>query len=584
MTQQPGYPPAQGTNWQPGSTPQPAWNPNSPSMPGLGTGQPGMPQTGGTNPGYGMPQGIPAQANPPSPNPFTPSPGQSMPGIGTWNNTTPANPMPGQGNIPTPPSRHITGSLNNGFPPPGHITGSLNNGFPPPRHITGALNNNPASPFPRTPFPANNNQVAPTAPKRHPSSVARTLLFLGLALLVISGGIIGVNLLQNPNGNSVTSAKAVVKPTPIPTPTPTVHMQHAAIAAKIVASMSLDDEIAQLLMVEHDAPSYGGDLDTMISQQHVGAVILYASAMQTRPQVLSDTTQMQTNAKIPLWISTDEEGRSLSRLQFIYGYKNYRKDADDIQATGDPGVATTEGQSVAKDLLSIGLNMNLAPVVDISGPNDYIGYDGRSFGTTADQVIKYAGPYIKAMQENGVVGTLKHFPGAGSIPYGFDPHAGLWSYTGTTDQLYQTDLVPFKHFIQDTDQYEKAYVVMPTDMLVPTIDSTYPAELSHTFITDILRNQLGFQGVILTDSLHMGGVQVAGQDLDLAQASVLAFEAGNDMLEGASTSDDVQAIITATEAAIQQGSLSKAQIDASVIRVLTLKMDFNVMPATMPQS
>jgi beta-N-acetylhexosaminidase len=91
---------------------------------------------------------------------------------------------------------------------------------------------------------------------------------------------------------------------------------------------------------------------------------------------------------------------------------------------------------------------------------------------------------------------------------------------------------------------------------------------------------MGFKGVILTDSLHMGGVLVNGQMLSLSDAAVMALEAGNDMLEGASTSDEVQSIVDAINAAVTSGALTKAQIDASVIRILTLKMDFNVMPAT----
>jgi beta-N-acetylhexosaminidase len=187
------------------------------------------------------------------------------------------------------------------------------------------------------------------------------------------------------------------------------------------------------------------------------------------------------------------------------------------------------------------------------------------------------------MQANGVVGSIKHFPGLGSILKSSDPHATLPTYEGTKDQLYQNDLAPFKYFIHNTDQYEQAYVVMSTDMLVPAIDPTYPAELSHTFMTDILRKELGFQGVILSDSLHMAGVSVNGKMLTLADACVMALQAGNDMLEGPSTSTDVENIIDAVKAAIQDGTLTKALLDASVTRVLTLKMDFNVMPATPPK-
>jgi beta-N-acetylhexosaminidase len=349
--------------------------------------------------------------------------------------------------------------------------------------------------------------------------------------------------------------------------------------------MSLDDEIAQLLMVEHYDASYSPDLNIMINKQHVGSVILYRSAIVTREQVTGNIESMQQSAQIPVFVSIDEEGWNVGRLKDLYpNYYTYRKDAHAIGLSGDPNVAAQQGEQAGKDLLSLGINMNLAPDVDVSTDDDYIGYDRRAFGATPDAVIKYAGPYLKALQTAGVVGSIKHFPGIGSIPKGFDPHAVLPEYSGTKDQLYQTDLAPFKRFIQSTDPYGQAYVVMSTDMLVKSIDPTYPAELSHIFITDILRNEMGFKGVILSDSLHMGGVVVDGQVLTLADACVLALEAGNDMLEGASTSDDVQSIIDAIKLAVQSGKVTKAQIDASVKRVLTLKMDFNVMPAVAPSS
>jgi beta-N-acetylhexosaminidase len=480
----------------------------------------------------------------------------------------PFSPQPGADGSPTPLAGgalqpRVTRNLNLSQ------TGNLNptaGGFVPPR------------------APTAHASMPPKHLRYNPTIVGKVLLFIGLALLVVTIGVMGYPLLSGDASSANPSThNSNLKPTPTPTPTPTVHMQHQAIATQYVATMSLEDEIAQLLMVEQHSSYYGTDLDNMINKQHVGAVILYREAIVTREQTKNLTSQMQAQAAIPLLISIDEEGRSLHRLSSLYGTWDYRKDADDIKVTGDPNVATTEGQSVAQDLLSLGMNMNLAPVIDIADSNSYIGYDGRSFGATSDQVIEYAGPYLKAMQAAGVMGTLKHFPGLGSIPREFDPHATLPTYEGTKDQLYQTDLAPFKYFIQNTDQYGKAYVIMPTNMLVPAIDPTYPVELSRIFITDILRNQLGFQGVILTDSLHMGGVVVDGQQLSLVDASMLALEAGNDMLEGASTSDQVQAIIEAIKLAITEGKLSKAQIDASVIRILTLKMDFNLMPAKLPE-
>jgi len=541
MAQKQGFPPPQNTGWQPSATNMfppsstpPTRQPSSWNGSGMpnGAGNPGTQQAGGQSSGY-LPPSYTSTVPPASPPATT----------NAWNNQWANGP-------------HTTGSFNG------------SNGFSPP---------NP--PIPPHEMASQNGK----RPPRNTSQVGKILLFVGLTLLVVMAGVTGFYMVSGSTSSQSSTVKT--QSTVQPTPTPTVHMQHQSLATQYVANMSLDDEIAQLLMVEDDLSIYSSDMDIMINQQHVGSVILYASAIITRPQVQKLTSAIQSQAKIPVFISIDEEGRSLHRLTNLYnGNPNYRKDADDIQATGDPNVATNEGQSVAKDLLSLGMNMNLAPDIDISGNQDYIGYDGRSFGTTSDQVIKYAGPYLKAMQNNGVVGTIKHYPGLGSIPRTFDPHATLPTYPGTKDDLYQKDLLPFKYFIQDKDQYEQAYAVMPTDMLVPTIDPTYPVELSHTFITDMLRNELGFNGVIITDSLHMGGVLVNGKMLSLPDACVMALQAGNDLLEGASTSTEIQAIIEAVKAALQNGTLTKAQIDASATRILTLKMDFNVMHAVPPSA
>lgn len=550
MAQNQGYSANQNAGWQP-------------SMPGMN----GSPQQ--QTPPWNSFMGSQATNNFP---PSTPSNAQPS----SWNGSG----MPG--GVGRESSGYLPPSNPSSIPPT--TTNSWNNQWGNGTNTTGGFNGSNGFSPPNTPIPpTGRSSLNGKRPGRNTSYAGKILLFFGLALLLVMAGITGVYMVRGSASTSASTTRA--KPTIQPTPTPTVHMQHQSLATQYVANMSLDDEIAQLLMVEHDPSMYTPDLDIMINQQHVGSVILYATAIITRPQVQSLNSNIQSHAKTPVFISIDEEGRSLHRLTNLYdGNPNYRKDADDIQATGDPNVATTEGESVAKDLLSLGINMNLAPDVDISGSQDYIGYDGRSFGPTSDQVIKYAAPYLKAMQSAGVVGSVKHFPGLGSILRGFDPHAVLPTYTGTKDQLYQKDLVPFKYFIQDTDRYEQAYVMMPTDMLVPAIDPTYPVELSHTFITDMLRNELGFKGVILTDSLHMGGVAVNGKMLSLAEACVMALQAGNDLLEGASTSIDVQNIIDAVKAAVQNGTLTKAQIDASVIRVLTLKMDFNVMPAVPPSS
>jgi beta-N-acetylhexosaminidase len=420
------------------------------------------------------------------------------------------------------------------------------------------------------------------------------VLFVGLVVIVVVSGGTGLYLLKYGSIGTATSRPDSSHGQSVNSPLDSKwveniqhrseQMKYKELASLYVSRMSLDDEIAQLLMVEYRyATHYSSDLDTMLHQQHVGAVILYREQINTTEQIVHDTSEMQKRSTLPLFIAVDEEGWNVSRLANLYSkHRFYRKDADDIRTTGDPNVASNEGQKVAKDLLALGINMNLAPDVDVSTDSKYIGYDGRSFGSTPSEVIKYAGPYMKAMQAAGVIGCVKHFPGIGSVEKGNDPHSVLPTITEDKDRLYQNDMTTFTHFIQSTDPKEQARVVMPTDVMVPSIDPTYPVELSHRFITDILRNQLHFDGVVLTDALVMGGVQLNGQPLTLGQAGVMALQAGDDMLMGAGNPANVEGMIVAIKTAIQNGTLTKARIDEAAIRIIALKIVAHLMPAVAP--
>jgi len=127
-------------------------------------------------------------------------------------------------------------------------------------------------------------------------------------------------------------------------------------------------------------------------------------------------------------------------------------------------------------------------------------------------------------------------------------------------------------------------MIMPTDVLMPAIDPVMPAELSHTFMTDILRNEFGYDGVALTDALYMKGVKVNGVNISMAQAGVMALNAGDDMLLGPTGTDQMLDMLNALKAAYQNGTLSKARIDEAATRIITLKMEKNLMPAVPPQA
>ena len=361
-------------------------------------------------------------------------------------------------------------------------------------------------------------------------------------------------------------------------------MRYNQLARLYVSQMTLDEEIGQLMIVTYSTPTYSQDLDYMLNQQHVGGVIMYQAQQQLpdADQVKHDVAMMQQRATFPLFVSIDEEGWNVDRLGQVYPVppNPKRLAADDIHQTGNPAIATSEGQRVAHDMMALGINVNFAPDVDVATYHGYIDWDYRAFGTNPDDVLKYSAPYLEAMQSGGVIGTLKHFVGLGAVPHGNanDPHFVLPVADITQDQL-NTDLIPFKHFIQSPNKLDHPGFIMPTDLMVPSIDPKYPTEFSHTFITDILRNRLGYNGVVITDSLQMGGVQLNGQTLTPAYASVLALQAGCDMLLDIAGSDQVASVVTAVKAALQNGTLTKARLDEAATRIITLKMERNVVPS-----
>ena len=409
-----------------------------------------------------------------------------------------------------------------------------------------------------------------------------------IALLLLLTGLVGVasffapRFFENTSGSGsvsgLTPGGAFVQPPLTPAQQAALmhlvgYMKYKQLASLYVSHMTLDEELGQLIMVEYADTYYSPDLDMMVNKLHAGGVIMYEFQMKTFNQTKGDIALMQQHASIPLLISTDEEGGPyVHRLTSIYGY---RMSASEIANSGDPNVATQQGAKAAHDLLALGINENLAPDVDVNLVN---GYDmvTRTFGNTPQSVIEYASAYMKGLQGNGVVGCIKHYPGLGDAR--IDAHAGLPVVNQTRDQIYSIDLAPFKAFIQSPDQLVNPGMIMPTDVLMPAIDPTYPAELSHIFMTDILRKQFGYDGVVLTDALYMKGVK-----WDMNQAAVLALNAGNDMLLGPTGADQMLSMINALKAALQNGTLSNARIDEAATRILALKMEYHLMPAVPPQ-
>src|SRR5258707_4773327 len=221
------------------------------------------------------------------------------------------------------------------------------------------------------------------------------------------------------------------------------HMTYRELANLYVAHMSLDEKLGQMIMTESEQNTYSDDLDYMITQLHVGGMIMYESHLQTASQARATTSRAQQRARIPLLISVDEEGGAyVNRLEHIYGA---RPGPQGISQSGNLSFYRQQSAKRAPELLALGLNTNLAPEVDVMMIPSANTYD-RTFGTTADPLIKYAGPYIEAMQSHGLIACIKHYPAAlGDTPY--DAHEILPTDSRSRDQIYATELAPYKTFI-----------------------------------------------------------------------------------------------------------------------------------------
>jgi beta-N-acetylhexosaminidase len=267
-------------------------------------------------------------------------------------------------------------------------------------------------------------------------------------------------------------------------------------------------------------------------------------------------------------VMTDEEGGYVDRLQQLYGP---RPTASEIGATNNPTYANQQGQQTGQDMAALGFNADFAPDVDVqqvAGPDQVT----RTFGTTPQQVTTMAGAWMTGMQSVGVAVCLKHFPGLGDATT--DAHLDLPVIKESRAQIEANDLAPYRNLIA-TGQVQ---MIMTTDLLMPALDPTLPAEISPAIVTGILRQELGYNGVVVTDALYMAGIADKWSE---PQAGVLAIEAGDDMLVGAFSPYVVGLMISALKAAISSGQITKARIDESVRRILTLKMRMGLLPIPM---
>ncbi|HEY7127974.1 MAG TPA: glycoside hydrolase family 3 N-terminal domain-containing protein [Ktedonobacterales bacterium] len=339
-----------------------------------------------------------------------------------------------------------------------------------------------------------------------------------------------------------------------------------------IANMSLDDELGQMIQVQFVGPGLGNVLSLPASWRaelgrvHVGSVILYWYNVQTQSQVQALTESLQAPdiaPNIPLLIATDAEGGEVDNLRHIYGYS---PTAASLGESLNPQNAYNWGKLDAEHLKSVGINADLAPVVDVKTVSDP-SISQRMYSTDPTVVTSMASAFIDGLHSQGMLDTLKHWPGIGWSAV--DAHDTLPVSDRSRADLDRLDFAPYKALLSSG----KVDMVMSTHVLLTSIDPNMPSSLSPILINGILRQQLGFQGVVITDALYMGALT---QKYSMAESAVLAVIAGNDILSSFYNPGGVEQVLAALHHAIDTGLISKARIDQSVKRILLLKLHYGL--------
>ena len=357
-----------------------------------------------------------------------------------------------------------------------------------------------------------------------------------------------------------------------PDDTPVTDAQKTAQAT--LASMTEDEKLWQLFFVTPEAITNvntatvaGEATKNALAQYPVGGIVYFAKNLEDRAQAAALLASTQSYAKIPLFLGADEEGGTVSRIganEALGGTKV--ADMRSFGQSADPAQVYAAGQTLAANLTGLGFNLDFAPDCDVvSGVDSVIG--SRSFGSDPELCASLAGVIVKSLRAEGVVSCLKHFPGYGSATV--DDHNGTSIVEKTLDELESCDLVPFQSIIA---QEGSVPFVMVTHLSYPNVTgSDTPADLSSAIVTDILRDKLGYQNVIITDSQSMSSIT---DHYSAGEAAVQALAAGCDMILMPS---DLQGAFDAVKAAVADGTLTQSRIDESVLRILTVKAEYGIL-------
>ena len=328
---------------------------------------------------------------------------------------------------------------------------------------------------------------------------------------------------------------------------------------KLVANMSDADKVGQLMMIGIHGKSLNDDAKFMLNEYRVGGIILFDRNMESKDQVKTLITDINKAGKsaglTQLFLGIDQEGGAVARMD------DKLIKVPPAEEVGKEPVeqAAALAKEVGTELKELGFNINFAPVADLG-----LTY-GRSYSTNPDEVVRYASAVGKSYDEAGLWYSYKHFPGIGKTDV--DLHADTSIVPVSKETLLSEDTKVFVDLIKQSKP--NTYTIMVSHAMYPQIDPDHPSSLSKTIITDWLRKDMGYNGVVVTDDMDMGALAKHYTFGDMAVQSILA---GSDILLVCHEYEHMQEAYNGLMKAVKDGRISKERLDESVKRILLMKM------------
>lgn len=345
----------------------------------------------------------------------------------------------------------------------------------------------------------------------------------------------------------------------------------------ILKSMTLEEKIGQMLFVGMDTLQADGKsgkitkinrtIEGKIEAWSPGGVILYGKNMEDQEQVTELNQALQQASRIPLFIGTEEEGGENSRIASQEKMKvEETETARMIGESGDSVRARETGQTIGTYMKEMGFNLNFAPVVDVSEKEENVIMGSRTYGTDPELTADMASAFVTGIQAEGVSAVLKYFPGQGSLTE--DTHKGAADITKTIKELRETEFKPFSEGIEAGADF----IMVGHASVSSVTENQTPASLSKLMIAEILRNELRFDSVVITDSMNMKAIT---ETYSPEEAAAKAVKAGADMIL---CPDNGREAYEGIRKAVKDGEIEEKRLDESVLRILKVKVRRGIIP------